>query len=95
MDEPVGRAASGIPGLDDILSGGFARGSLFLIEGNPGTGKTTLGLRYLLEGARQGESGLYITLSETKIELLRGAASMVGLSNRPPRYSSCSRPIPS
>jgi circadian clock protein KaiC len=75
VGEIVDRAASGIPGLDDILSGGFARGSLFLIEGNPGTGKTTLGLRYLLEGARQGESGLYITLSETKIELLRGAAS--------------------
>src|SRR5262245_50164964 len=71
----VGQAASGIPGLDNILSGGFARGSLFLIEGSPGTGKTTLGLRYLIEGARQGERGLYIALSETKDELLRGAAS--------------------
>jgi circadian clock protein KaiC len=75
LEKQVGKAASGIPGLDDILSGGFARGSLFLIEGNPGTGKTTLALRYLIEGARHGESGLYITLSETKIELLRGAAS--------------------
>jgi circadian clock protein KaiC len=75
LEKQVGHAASGIPGLDDILSGGFARGSLFLIEGNPGTGKTTLALRYLIEGARQGENGLYITLSETKIELLRGAAS--------------------
>ena len=75
MKGQVGQAASGIPGLDDILSGGFARGSLFLIEGNPGTGKTTLALRYLMEGARAGESGLYITLSETKVELLRGAAS--------------------
>ena len=68
-------AASGVPGLDDILSGGFARGSLFLIEGSPGTGKTTLALKYLMEGARNGESGLYVTLSETKPELLRGAAS--------------------
>jgi circadian clock protein KaiC len=75
LEKQVDRASSGIPGLDDILSGGFARGSLFLIEGNPGTGKTTLALKYLMEGARQGERGLYITLSETKIELLRGAAS--------------------
>jgi circadian clock protein KaiC len=75
LEKQVGHAASGIRGLDNILSGGFARGSLFLIEGSPGTGKTTLALRYLIEGARQGENGLYITLSETKIELLRGAAS--------------------
>jgi len=69
------KLASGIPGLDDILSGGFTKGSLFLIEGNPGTGKTTLALRFLLEGAEAGERNLYITLSETKDELLRGAAS--------------------
>src|SRR5262245_47223203 len=69
------KAASGIPGLDDILSGGFARGALFLVEGNPGTGKTTLALRFLLEGAEAGERNLYITLSETADELLRGAAS--------------------
>ena len=62
MQGQVDRAASGVPGLDDILSGGFARGSLFLLEGSPGTGKTTLGLRYLIEGARRGETGLYITL---------------------------------
>ena len=68
-------AASGIPGLDDILCGGFSSGSLFLVEGSPGTGKTTLALSYLLQGAGAGESGLYITLSETKDELLRGAAS--------------------
>jgi circadian clock protein KaiC len=75
VEGQVDQAASGISGLDDILSGGFARGSLFLVEGSPGTGKTTLALRYLIEGADQGESGLYITLSETKVELLRGAAS--------------------
>src|SRR5579864_6789881 len=68
-------AASGVPGLDDVLSGGFAKGSLFLVEGNPGTGKTTLGLRFLLEGQNAGERSLYITLSETKEELLSGAAS--------------------
>jgi circadian clock protein KaiC len=68
-------AASGIPGLDDILCGGFSRGSLFLIEGNPGTGKTTLALKFLMQGAGTGESGLQISLSETKTELLRSAAS--------------------
>jgi circadian clock protein KaiC len=69
------KAATGIPGLDDVLIGGFARGCLFLLEGMPGTGKTTIALQYLLEGARAGEQTLYITLSETKQELLNGAAS--------------------
>jgi circadian clock protein KaiC len=69
------KAATGVPGLDDILSGGFTKGALFLVEGTPGTGKTTLALRYLMEGAAQGERALYITLSETRDELLRGAAS--------------------
>jgi circadian clock protein KaiC len=68
-------AASGVPGLDDVLLGGFTKGALFLVEGNPGTGKTTLGLRFLLEGQNAGERSLYITLSETKEELLAGAAS--------------------
>src|SRR5262245_19747176 len=68
-------AATGVPGVDEILSGGFARGALCLVEGNPGTGKTTLALRFLIEGAAEGERTLYITLSETKDELLRGAAS--------------------
>jgi circadian clock protein KaiC len=68
-------AASGIAGLDDVLNGGFARGSLFLVEGNPGTGKTTLALRFLVEGASSGESCLHISLSETKSELIRSAAS--------------------
>jgi circadian clock protein KaiC len=75
MLDVMSKSASGIPGLDDILSGGFTRGSLFLIEGSPGTGKTTLALRFLLEGAEAGERNLYITLSETKDELLKGAAS--------------------
>jgi circadian clock protein KaiC len=69
------KAASGVPGLDEVLVGGFTRSCLFLIEGQPGTGKTTLALQFLLEGARAGERNLYITLSETKAELLNGAAS--------------------
>lgn len=69
------KAPSGIPGLDDILSGGFKSGTFFLIEGSPGTGKTTMALRYMLEGAKAGERNLYITLSETKAELVEGARS--------------------
>ncbi|WP_141733242.1 ATPase domain-containing protein [Oligoflexus tunisiensis] len=69
------RAATGISGLDDILCGGFPRKRVYLIEGDPGSGKTTLALQFLLEGIRLGESGLYVTLSETKDELTAVAAS--------------------
>ncbi len=69
------RLGSGIPGLDDVMAGGFPARHLYLLEGEPGTGKTTMGLQFLLEGARQGESGLYVTLSETNEELIAVAAS--------------------
>ena len=65
----------GIEGLDDILNGGFPRGHLYLVEGDPGTGKTTLALQFLLEGIRNGEKGLYVTLSESKEELVGVARS--------------------
>ena len=68
-------AATGISGLDEVLGGGLTRGRLYLIEGPPGAGKTTIALQFLLEGARAGESGLYITLSETEQELRAVAAS--------------------
>src|SRR5438445_12523027 len=71
----AGKARTGIWGLDNILSGGFSRGHVFLVEGAPGTGKTTIALQFLLEGARAGEKCLYITLSETERELRDGAAS--------------------
>ena len=69
------KAEFGIPGLDDILLGGLRRNRLFLFEGSPGAGKTTLALQFLLEGARVGEKGLYITLSETEAELKEVALS--------------------
>lgn len=71
------KARTGVPGLDDILLGGLATGRVFLLEGSPGTGKTTMAMRFLVEGARQGERGLYVTLSETEQEL-RSAASSHG-----------------
>src|SRR5882724_6328882 len=69
------KAKTGIWGLDNILSGGLSRGHLFLVEGAPGTGKTTIALQFLLEGAQAGEKCLYITLSETERELRDGANS--------------------
>lgn len=69
------QAKTGIAGLDDILAGGLTEGRVFLLEGSPGTGKTTIALNFLLEGAATGETGLYITLSETESELRAGAAS--------------------
>lgn len=62
-------AATGIEGLDYILLGGFPRNHVYLLQGDPGVGKTTLGLQFLLEGVRNGETALYITLSETRTEL--------------------------
>ena len=67
--------ATGVSGLDEILAGGFAKGRLYLIEGSPGTGKTTLASQFLLAGAEAGEKVLYITMSETEEELRAGAAS--------------------
>ena len=71
------RCHTGIPGLDHILGGGLPRNHLYLVQGDPGAGKTTLGLQFLLEGIRAGETGLYITLSETLSEL-RGVAESHG-----------------
>lgn len=69
------KAATGIEGLDDILTGGLSRGHVFLVEGEPGTGKTTVALKFLLTGAEAGETTLYITLSETERELRDSARS--------------------
>ena len=75
MPEQSEKANLGVEGLDDITVGGLARGRLFLIEGSPGTGKTTIATQFLNAGAAAGERTLYITLSETEDELRAGAAS--------------------
>jgi circadian clock protein KaiC len=73
--EPSKVASTGVTGLDDILNGGLTRDRMYLVEGTPGTGKTTLGLGFLLAGASVGEVGLYITLAETEVELRAVAKS--------------------
>ncbi|HEV7504614.1 MAG TPA: ATPase domain-containing protein [Thermoanaerobaculia bacterium] len=69
------RAATGVEGLDDILGGGFPINRMYLLEGDPGAGKTTLALQFLLTGVGLGEPGVYATLSETEEELRDVAAS--------------------
>src|SRR3954451_3057223 len=69
------RAPTGISGLDEILGGGLTVSRFYLVEGTPGTGKTTLALQFLIEGCSAGEDGLYITLSETAEELRAVAKS--------------------
>src|SRR4051812_27188739 len=68
------RASTGIPGLDDVLNGGLPAGHVYLVQGDPGVGKTTLGLQFLLEAADR-EPTLYVSLSESRSELLSVAAS--------------------
>jgi circadian clock protein KaiC len=69
------RLSTGIAGLDNILHGGLAKGFLYLVEGSPGAGKTTLALQFLIDGAKNGEPGLYISLAESDAELRHVAAS--------------------
>ena len=73
-DEDV-TISTGIPGLDNVLNGGLPRGHFFLVEGEPGAGKTTLGLQFLMAGRDSGESVLYVTLSESEREIQKVARS--------------------
>ena len=73
--DTVPHVAFGVPGLDDILHGGLTADRLYLLEGDPGSGKTTLALQFLLEGRRQGERGLFVALSESAEELHATARS--------------------
>ena len=67
--QPTPRVRTGIDGLDDILRGGLPSGSIYLVKGAPGVGKTTLALQFVLAGIAQGEKTLYFALSETETEL--------------------------
>src|SRR6187431_2443759 len=69
------KASTGVAGLDSILDGGLARKRLHLLEGSPGTGKTTIALQFLIAGAEVGETGIYVSLAETEPELRAGARS--------------------
>lgn len=75
LSQPNSAARTGIAGLDDVLGGGLPPRHLYLVEGSPGTGKTTLALQFLIEGRDKGERGLYVTLSETSEELAQVAQS--------------------
>lgn len=78
-DQIMERASTGVAGLNEVLGGGLTRHRIYLLEGNPGTGKTTLALQFMLDGARSGERCLYITLSET-VEELKAVARSHGWS---------------
>ncbi|WP_404381495.1 ATPase domain-containing protein [Caenispirillum salinarum] len=69
------RAPTGIEGLDGIIGGGLPRGEIYLVRGGPGTGKTTLGLQFLMDGAAKGETALILTMSQTESGLRKIAAS--------------------
>ena len=69
------RCKTGVPGLDEVLGGGFIAERMYLIDGNPGAGKTTFAMQFLSQGASEGEACLYVTLSETAHELRSAARS--------------------
>ncbi len=75
MNGSLSRCLSGVPGLDEVLHGGFIPGRVYIVNGEPGAGKTTLALQYLLQGVKDGETTLYVTLGETADELRATAAS--------------------
>ena len=79
MSNKNGRCATGIYGLDDVLLGGFPAHHVYLVEGDPGAGKTTLGLQFLATGVRNGEKALYVTLAESRPEL-QAVADSHGMS---------------
>jgi circadian clock protein KaiC len=71
----LSRAEIGTAGLDDVIGGGLARNRLHLLEGGPGTGKTTIALQFRIAGAKVDEVGVYVSLAETEQELRDGALS--------------------
>lgn len=75
QETTTAQTRTGIPGLDQILAGGLPADRLYLVQGEPGTGKTTLALQFLIAGAQQGEQGLYVSISETAEEVRSVAES--------------------
>ena len=86
-----GRAKTGIWGLDDILSGGFSRGHVFLVEGAPGTGKTTIALQFLLEGAGRARSASTSRCRKPSTSCATARPRMAGRWTTASRYSNCCR----
>ena len=80
------RASTGITGLDDVLRGGLLANRVYLVEGAPGAGKTTLALQFLLEGRHLGEAGLYVTLSNPRRSCAPSRRAITGRSTA----STCS-----
>jgi len=76
QEEPAGRLSSGIAGYDEILLGGFIPNRAYLARGGPGTGKTILGLHFLIAGVARGESSLFITLGEPETEIKQNAEKL-------------------
>ena len=75
VESKLDRIDTGVAGLNDILLGGLPAGQMYLVEGQPGTGKTTLAMQFIVAGMKSGEKGLYITLSESLSELQGSARS--------------------
>jgi KaiC/GvpD/RAD55 family RecA-like ATPase len=82
-DEEIFRAGTGVPGLDELIQGGYPKGGVHMVSGPPGSGKSLLGMQFLLEGARKGESGMYISLEEREINIYR-AMKGVGIDIHAP-----------
>src|SRR5438270_13919804 len=74
-EKGIPRVSTGVYGLNNILHGGLPQGFVYLLEGDPGAGKTTLGLQFLIEGVKKGEKALYVSLAETRRELTQVAES--------------------
>jgi circadian clock protein KaiC len=70
LSKTTARCSMGSPGMDDVLGGGLPAGHFYLLEGQPGSGKTTLALQFVIEGLRQGQTVLYVTLSESRRDLM-------------------------
>src|SRR3954452_7766927 len=89
LDQDGAPVSTGVAGLDDLLAGGYPSNRVHLVEGKPGSGKTTLGPQFLLEGLSKGEHGLYITLRRASASSARLLRRMAGPSTAYRSSSSC------